>query len=477
MADVARSLPKALKRLGHQVTVITPLHSQTDTYRHNLTLIKENIPLNVPGANLTFNIWKGYLMTELPVYFIQEHTTLSRQYSIENKPQELYTGNEIDNQRFFIFDVAVIETIKLLDLTPDVIQCHDWQSGLIPNLLRTRYHDNESLKRIGTLYTIHNLTFQMGPNWWEVQLDMRDNGRDELPNFSETEKINHINFAQRAILNADLINTVSEQYAEEIMTKKFGNELHTILKQRKNKVLGIVNGIDYSEWNPSRDPGLVARYDFDELANKTKNKLYLQKFLNLPEDPKIPIICWTSRLTEQKGIDLIIETIDSLLSLDIQLVILGEGAKQYEEFFTNISKKHPKKIAAILDFDNQKETMVLAGADIFLLPSRFEPCGLAQLKSLRYGAIPIVHAVGGLADTITDFSPKTHKGNGFVFKRYKAEDLLIAVTRALENHKHRDTWLRLVRHAMRQSFSWEIPAKKYVTLLRKTIRNHEDRNH
>ncbi len=474
MADVARSLPKSLKKLGHFVRVVAPLYSQIDKVKHKLKLIKENIPLKIDKSKtVSINIWQGFLMENLPIYFIEEKNILSYQYSKENRPQELYIGVH-DAQRFYIFDLATIELLKILDIKPDIIQCHDWQTGLIPYLLKNNYKADTHFINTAIVYTIHNLTYQMGINWWEIPLDKRESGLGELPLFTSKDLLKNVNFAKRAIRNTDIINTVSEKYSEEIMTKKFGNELHAVLKYKKDGVFGIINGIDYSDWNPSTDPGLECQYDFDSLSGKTKNKLYLQKFLNLTEEVKIPIISWTSRLTEQKGIELIKEIIEPILRMNVQLVILGEGAKQYEEYFRKLSKKHPKKIAAMFDFDNQKETMILAGADIFLLPSRFEPCGLAQMKSLRYGTIPVVHAVGGLVDTIIDFNPKTNKGNGFVFTRYDSRDLLIAITRAVENHKHRDTWLRLVRKAMQQSFSWEIPAQKYVLLFKKAIRNHQN---
>ncbi len=474
MADVARSLPKSLKRLGHLVRAITPLYAQTDKVKHHLKLIKEDLPLKIDNSLTTkFNIWQGYLMENLPIYFIEEKKFLSQEYSPANKPHDIYQSDN-DNRRFIVFDLAVLETLKVLDINPDIIQCHDWQTGLIPYFLQTRYKDETRFKNLASILTIHNLTYQMGNNWWEIPVADRDNGYDELPDFIDNNKLKNINFAKRGIRSADVINTVSEKYAEEILTKKFGNDLHGILKWKKNKLFGIVNGIDYSDWNPSTDPGLNVKYDFDSLANKTKNKLYLQKYLDLPTDPKIPVIGWTSRLTEQKGIELIIEIIEPLLRMNLQFVILGEGAKKYESFFSKMSAKHHKKIAAMFDFDNQKETMVLAGADIFLLPSRFEPCGLAQLKSLRYGAVPVVHAVGGLVDTISNYSPRTGQGNGFTFKQYDSRDLLLAIGRAVENHQHRDSWLKLVRHAMRQSFSWELPAQKYVLLFKKALRYKQE---
>jgi starch synthase len=474
MADVARSLPKALKRHGHFIRVFTPLYPHIDKSTHKLKLIYENIPLIIDDSKtVNFSVWQGWLSEGLPIYFIAELEYLSRLYPEQKKSSDLYLGS-LDNQKYIIFNLAVIESLKLLDIKPDIIQCHDWQAGLIPYYLKTRYQNEIRFTNTATVFTIHNLTYQMGSNWWEIPPKLRDDERQPLPLFQAKDLVNNINFAKRGIANADLINTVSEKYAEEIMTKKFGNGLHGILKQKKHRVFGIVNGIDYIDWNPSTDPGLTERYDYDSLSNKTKNKLHLQELLGLPPNPKVPLVGWTSRLTEQKGIELIIEIIEPLLRMDIQMVILGEGTKKYTDFFTKISKHHPKKIAAIMDFDNQKETMVLAGADIFLLPSRFEPCGLAQLKSLRYGAIPVVHAVGGLVDTISDYNPRTGRGNGFVFKKYDSRDLLIAITRAIVNHRHRESWLKMVRLGMQQSFSWEIPAEKYILLFRRALRTKKN---
>lgn len=473
LADVSRSLSKALKRLGHQVTVITPLYPLIDRKKHKLKKIITEKKLVIDKTRtITYDVWRGYLMHDLPIYFIEESQYLTRY-------KKMY-GTGKDNSRFLIFDLVVLDALKTLNLHADVIQCHDWHTGLIPYFLTHRYAKDPFFSNTASLFTIHNLIFQLGSNWWEIPIEKKDKGRGNLPFFSEREKIECINFAKRAIRNADMINTVSEQYAEEIMTKHFGQELHRILKNRKKRVLGIINGIDYFELNPSTDRGLVANYDFDSLYNKTKNKVWLQKQMGLTINPKIPLIGWTSRLAEQKGIELIMEIIDPLLRLDIQMIILGSGDKKYEKFFKKISKKNPKKLVArspymkngvpSSEFNTEQETQVLAASDIFLLPSRYEPCGIGQLKSLRYGAVPVVHAVGGLADTITDYNPRTGKGNGFMFKMYDSRDMLIAIIRAIENHRHRDCWLSLVRRAMRQSFSWEIPARKYLQLFRRALK-------
>lgn len=470
LADVARSLTKAVKRLNQDIAVFMPLWSTVN--KKKLKLIKEGIELRIDKSKkIKYNIWRGFLMNDLPVYFIDEPEYISKLKKFYN------TGK--DNRRFLIFDRCTLDAMEKLKFKPDVIHCHDWHTGLIPYFLTHDLRRDDFFKETATVFTIHNLIFQLGKNWWEIPPEKKDSGRGKLPLFSEGEKIEYINFTKRAIRNADMINAVSEQYAKEIMTKKFGQELHRILKNRQDRVVGIVNGIDYNEWNPAKDPSLVANYDYNELHKKTKNKVWLQKKLGLTVDPKIPLIAWTSRLTHQKGIELVMDVIEPLLRLDVQLVILGIGQKEYENFFKKIAKKYPHKIVAkspyikgpksSFIYDRSQETRLLAAADMVMVPSWYEPCGLPQLKSMRYGAIPIVSKVGGLVDTVDNFQTRTGQGTGFVFSKYDSRDMLVAIIRAIENHKHRDTWLRLVRRTMQKSFSWEIPARKYLKLYRQAI--------
>lgn len=474
LGDVSRSLSKALKRRGHDVCVITPLWATIEKKQLKKILSDKKLIID-KSKTITYNVWRGFLMHDLPVYFIEEGEFVS-------KSKKFY-GTGRDNARLLIYNLCALDALEELAIKPSIINCHDWQAGLMPYFLTHRHRKNEFFKNTATVFTIHNLIFQMGQNWWEIAPEKKDNGRGKLPSFSDNDAIEHINFTKRAIRNADMINAVSEQYAKEIMTKKFGQELHRILRNRKDDVVGIVNGIDYNEWNPSKDPGLLARYDYNSLHNKTKNKIWLQEQLGVTVDPRIPLIAWTSRLTEQKGIELVMDIIEPLMRLDVQLVFLGVGQKEYEKFFKKYARKYPKKLVArspyvqttssSFTYDRKQETRLLAGADMLIMPSRYEPCGLPQLKSLRYGAIPIVHKVGGLADTVINYQTRTNKGTGFVFTQYDSRDLLVAVVRALENHKHRDTWLQLVRRAMQQSFSWEIPARKYEELFYRAFRKKE----
>ena len=298
----------------------------------------------------------------------------------------------------------------------------------------------------------------------------KDDGRSALPEFNDKRRIERVNFAKRAILHADIINTVSETYAAEILTDEFGQDLQRILQKRRDRLFGVINGLDYFRLQPGTDPGLYRNYDVDSIHLREKNKRYLQRMFGLPEDIKIPLVAMAGRITEQKGYDLVMDVLDPLMRLGLQIVVMGAGDKKYESFLRKAAKKYPKHFACHLHFDTQRVTQVYAGSDCFLMPSHFEPCGIGQLLSLRYGSVPIVRAVGGLMDTISDYNPTTQRGWGFVFKRYDSRDMLVAVARALEVYKNQKVWERLVEQGMRKSYSWEIPARKYITLYKKALR-------
>lgn len=464
LADVARALPRAIAKYGHDVRVITPLYGSLDYSEHNLELIVPNFHINLPdGSQLQAKIWRGWLQQNLPVYLIEQD-----EYFGKHRP--MY-GDPNDNRRFFIFNLAVLAAITELKLSPQIIHCHDWHTGLIPYLLHSKHNGyNFEFSNVRTVFTIHNLTFQFGHNWWEVPAELKDNGRAALPEWWDEEAWERVNFAKRAIMEADFITTVSEQYAEEILTKDFGQELHRILENRKKKLTGVINGLDYRDYNPATDPGLHTNYDIASLDRKYENKKYLQRLFNLPEKAKVPLIGMVSRLSEQKGFDLIFEILEPLMRLDLQLVIMGGGDKHYANLLTKAAKKYKTKMAVHLEFDAERATQVYAGSDIFLMPSRFEPCGLGQLISLRYGSIPVVHATGGLVDTIQDYSVRTNKGNGFVFKTYDSRDLLVTITRAVVNFRYPAQWRKLVEQGMHQSFSWQLPASKYLIIYRRILR-------
>ena len=469
LADVVRSLSKAIKRLGHEVIVITPLYGQViNKKKDSLKLAFGHIKVYLNSEEaVRINYWQGYLMKDLPIYFIE-----NKKYFSQRK--KLYESKH-ENARFLIFDVAALKLISLLKFEADVVHCHDWHTGLIPFYLKTDFRYSKTLRKAKTVFTIHNLVFQFGQNWWEVPVKKKDYGRKRIPHISDSD-IEYINFAKRAILSADVISTVSEQYREEILGKHFGQDLHRILRNRQDRLFGIVNGIDYKAYNPANDPGLFKNFNYRTVHRKKLNKEYLQKWLKLPIDREISIITLTSRVTFQKGFELIGQLLEPLTQLDVQIVIMGDGDKNYINELKKYHHRYPKKFVWLPFTGNQKrETLLYAAADIFLLPSHHEPCGINQLIAMRYGCIPVVRRVGGLYDTITNFNPQTNQGNGFSFSRFNIFSLYGAVIRALETYRHKKIWRDLVVRAMRESNSWEIPAKKYITLYRKAIQNGETR--
>lgn len=464
LADVARSLPKALKRLGHDVVVVTPLYGKMiDANAYHLKLIASDIKIPLSnGEQISVNFWQGYLMKGLPVYFIEQKKYFSQKKTIYE--------HDNNNVRFYVFNVAVIKLLQHLKCQPDIIHCHDWQTGLIPYLLKTEHAQSRLFAKTKSVYTIHNLVFQMGRNWWEVPAEKKDFGKKKLPNLANDD-FQFVNFAKRGILYADLVNTVSEQYREEIMTKHFGQDLDKILRGREDSVYGIINGIDSRVFNPSADKSIFKNYDYRKIHRKKLNKEYIQEELGLPVDRDIPLFCATSRLTFQKGFQLITGILDKLLRHDIQLVILGTGDKNYIKDLKVIAKKYPKKLLVIPSHEQtlKYENQVYAGSDFFILPSHHEPCGINQLKAMRYGCIPIVRRVGGLHDTVKNFNPVTGQGTGFSFLQFDEWAFFESIIRALETHKYKQIWRDLVVRAMKESNSWELPAKKYILLYKKAL--------
>lgn len=463
LGAVVRSLSRELNKMGHELIIVTPFYEQLiDIKKHKLEAILHDVPIKVDGKKqIKVGFLRGQLGPNLPIYFVAN-------YQYFGKRKALY-GSSHENTRYLLFDLAALELLKQIDFKPDLIQCHDWQTGLIPYLLKKNglCCEEPFYEKIATIFTIHNLAFQMGKDWWKVSTSERDDGKSPLPLF-HTDKLENINFAKRAILNADIINTVSETYAQEILAKEQGQELHRLLENRKDKVFGVVNAIDPKDYNPATDPGLARNYSAENFQGKSQNKWWLQKHYGLATLANTPLLAMVSRITEQKGFDILLNIIEPLLRQDLQLIIMGDGDKKYLQLLKKLAKRHPRKLA-VAPFARKYETSVYAGSDIFLLPSRFEPYGLTQLISMRYGCIPVAHYIGGIADTITKFSPRTKQGNGFTFKVYSPYDFLAAITRATTTYRQKELWDILVKRVMEYSFSWEMPAREYVYLFKKAI--------
>jgi len=464
LGDVALHLPKELVRKKQEVFCFLPYYGFISSPEgENFQKILEE-EIKIEEKTFKTFLYQIKIIKRLPrplnIFLISEQNFFSER-------EKIYDYKN-DAQAFYFFCWATLFFIEKLNLQPDIIHCHDWHTGLIPFLIKNKFFFKD--KKISTLFTIHNMAYQ-GAHGLRVRVvppEKRDDGRSPLPNIRD-EKWNLINFLKRGILFADLINTVSERYAIEILTPEFGEGLEKYLQLRKKDLYGIINGIDYSVHNPRFDKNIYFNYDWHSLDKKIKNKLALQKELGLEENSETPLIGMAHRLTEQKGFDLIIKLLPSLLRMNCQIIMVGSGKKEYEKYFAKEAERHPRKLVYLKPFSESWESKIDAASDLFLLPSRFEPCGISQLKSLRYGSIPIVRKVGGLSETIEDWDPIRKRGNGFVFSYWDEKDLLIAIVRAIESFKYKEEWRRLVKKAMQQVFSWDLPARKYLELYKKAI--------
>lgn len=469
LASVLGSLPRAQKDLGVDVLVVTPYYEGLmNTGEQSLESLGEEEDIEIePGVTEKVSYRRGLLGEErVPVYFVVSEKFFG--------VRKLFYGAKNDNARFLFFNIAVLHLLKKIDFRPSVIHCHDWHTGMIPFLLRTRYKKDIFWRRTGTLFTIHNLSFQLGHDWFAIPHEESDSGRSALPAFGDSKKIERLNFAKRGILYADAINTVSETYREEILTDAFGEDLNRVLKRKQRIVFGIVNGINYDEFNPLTDPGLIQHYSYKSVQLKKQNKTALQMRYGLTVDADTPLLCTTSRISEQKGFKLILRIIRTVLRRGVQCIVMGDGDEGIVESLREVEREFPGQFVCV-PFNQQQETLLYAGSEMFLLPSRFEPCGINQMIALRYGCIPIVRHIGGLADTIEDYDPRAKTGNGFTFDRYNSTNLLIAIVRALENLKHTRAWRDLSVRGLNEANSWKIPAQKYVDLYLTTLRRKRNK--
>jgi starch synthase len=377
-----------------------------------------------------------------------------------------------DDARFVYLSRAVIEMLRPLDFIPDVIHVHDWHTALVPNLLERLYASDPALSRIATVLTLHNLAFQGVFGSASLRLAELDSWgliRVGIPHLDEV-----VSFLGRGVYCADVVNTVSERYADEIQTPDYGEGLDELLRGEAHKLYGVVNGIDPEVFDPAVDPALHHNYSAADPGPKALNKSALRAELGLA-DSRAPLIALISRFYEQKGLELVQQVLPALSDLDVQLAVVGTGDRRYEDMFRLAAARHPGQFAAHFSFEPGVAQRLYAGADMLLMPSRFEPCGLAQLIALRYGTIPIVRATGGLADTIRDFDPVTDSGYGFAFQGFDAWQLFGALVRAVETYKHAGAWTRLVRRAMRQDVSWGRSALLYTQLYRTAVAARRDR--
>ncbi len=462
LGEVMAALPKAVHRLGHDVRVFMPLYGNIDRQKFAFVPIGREKQLNVGGEKSPIHFHASILSQEVPIYFLE-----SQQYFPPGKG--LYRAED-GNLPYYAFNLSVFRLLETLDWVPDIIHIHDWHAGLIPNILKYLPEDSP-YKNIATVETIHNSAYAAIVNQWHVPEDEQDQGSGIPP--TDLAKVQYINFLKRGIVHADIVTTVSVQYAKELLRLDTSHGLYDVLKPRERTFFGIRNGVDYSYWNPLFDEYLPVNYDFEIIHRKYDNKRALQHRLGLPIDDNLPILGMNSRITEQKGFSLVFEIFDQLMQQGVQTVVVGDsGQGAFLRFLDEKMRQYPDQVA-YRPYSDELGSLVYAGADIFLMPSLFEPSGLGQLVSLRYGTIPVVRRTGGLADTITDYNHRTGAGNGFVFDDYTGPALYSAISQAVALWHDKPRWGALMLRAMALSYSWEIPAKKYVRMYRAAIKEHQ----
>ncbi|MGB8785813.1 MAG: glycogen synthase GlgA [Terriglobales bacterium] len=452
LADVVGALPRALAALGHQVSVYLPRYRQTKLTDPQPVVRSITIPFDdkyrfcsVVTAGSSGGV--KFYFVEYPPYFDRE--------ALYGSPAGDYPDNA---ERFALFSRAVIEASKVLGV-PQVFHCHDWQSALVPVMLRTLYAEDPAFRDVATVFTIHNMGYQglFPPDTLPLLMLPW-----ELLTISKMEFFGQVNFLKGALVLSDYVTTVSKKYSQEIQTTEYGFGLEGVLRHRAATVSGILNGVDYEEWSPQTDKFITAKYSPQDLTGKLKCKQDLLQAFGVPNvDAKVPVIGIVSRFAAQKGFDLIAQIMDRLAREEMIMIVLGSGDRTYEEMFQRLNKQFPNKIAIRVAYDNAIAHKIEAGADMFLMPSRYEPCGLNQIYSLKYGTVPIVRATGGLDDTIEPWDARTGKGTGFKFSDYTGEALLATVKQALLAYRDPSSWQTLMRNGMGRDFSWGASARDY----------------
>jgi starch synthase len=458
LADVAAALPATLRRMGHDVRAFFPFHSQIQLRPGAAQPVElaRDVPLELGGRTRVFTAWTTHLPgSDLPVVLIDCPELFHR--------SGIYTSGADEGLRFVFFSRAVIESCQRLGFGPDVFHCNDWHTALLPLLLRTAYEWDALFSRTRTLLTIHNIGYQgvfsaatldaagLGP--WRQRFDPH-----EL-------RAGRVGFLRTGAIEADVVSTVSPTHAREIQTSEYGMGLEDVLRARSSTLVGILNGIDETAWNPSTDTFLPHRYDAADLAGKAKNKQHLLERLKLAPAPRAPLFGIVSRLTPQKGFDLCFDVLPKLLAeRDARLVVLGSGEPGYEAFFETLQARFPDRVCFHRGHHEELAHVVEAASDAFLMPSRYEPCGLNQMFSLKYGTLPIVRKTGGLADTVQPVDGVEGRGTGFVFEHFTPQGLSWALGSALALWENPAAWGRIVQNAMAEDFSWDRQARRYVEL-------------
>jgi len=459
LADVVEALPKALAEMGHEVAVLLPQYHGnkiSSTLVSSLTVsLGETLRFPALGEGKSVGAVRYFFVSD-PAFFDREHL-----YGDKN-------GDYPDNaERFAEFSRATVEFTKRIWL-PDVVHCHDWQSALVPVLLRTQHAADPVVRSLPVVFTIHNLGYQgVFPRSVLPKIGLPES----LFSVDALEYYGNVNFLKGGVLFADYLSTVSRRYAKEIQTAEYGYGLEGVIRSRAERLVGILNGVDYGTWSPEADTFIAQNYSTHNLDGKKACRKDLLDLFHLPSDSAArPVIGIVSRFADQKGFDLIAAAAEGLMKEDLTMVALGTGAPQHEKLFRNLAEKYPARVGVKIGYDNALAHKIEAGADMFLMPSRYEPCGLNQIYSLRYGTVPVVRATGGLDDTVQNFDPKTQQGTGFKFESYDSRALLDGVRSALAVYHDTKSWRAVQANGMMKDFSWKASASAYVTLYEATRR-------
>lgn len=471
LADVSAALPQMLGEMGHEVRIVVPKYGAVDNRKfkiHEVVRLKD-LSVKIGDKDVIFSLKSCFLPGQkirVQIYFLDNQEYFGSRNSLYVDPitEKDYPDND---ERFILLNKAVFELILKLGWIPDIIHCNDWQCGLIPAYLKTVYKNEPQFEKFKTLFTIHNLSYQ---GIFPKSVFAKTGLPDSLNSENGILHKGKVNFMKSGLMFADVINTVSETYANEIRTdRNLGSGLMDVLAKRKNDLYGIVNGIDTKVWNPEKDKLIPKKYSLKNPEAKLQNKKELTEKFGFKFDENIPVIGIISRLYDSKGIDLISKAFPQLMKLNIQMVLLGTGERKYHLLFEKLMVKYKNKFSCFLGFSDELAHLIEAGADMLLMPSRFEPCGLNQMYSLNYGTVPIVRNTGGLADTVIPFNDKTGEGNGFVFDKYDVPSLVKEVKNALKYFEDKKTWLKIMKNGMKKDFSWSASAKKYVDLYKTTL--------
>lgn len=463
LADVVGALPRALAAAGHEVSVYVPRYRLTRIPEERTVVQSITVPFDDRYRFCSIVTGAGY--PGVRFYFVDYPPYFDR--------DGLYgtsSGDFPDNaERFAMFCRAVLEGSKILGV-PDILHCHDWQAGLVPVLLRTQYVEDPAFRNSGIVFTIHNIGYQ---GLFPAEILPLLMLPWDLFTIAKMEFFGNVNFLKGALAYSDFITTVSKKYSQEIQTTEFGFGLEGVLKERAESVTGILNGVDYDAWNPETDKFIAAHYSSEDLNGKQECKRDLLSSFGLHNaEPSLPVIGIVSRFAAQKGFDLIGQILDRLALEDVLFTVLGSGDKLYEEMFLRLSRQVPHKLAVKVAYDNVLAHKIEAGADMFLMPSHYEPCGLNQIYSLKYGTVPIVRATGGLDDTIDPWDPRTKKGTGFKFVEYTGEALLRTIHLAMQVYRDQVSWQKLMRNGMSKDFSWRVAAREYARVYERVRQLH-----